>query len=515
MKNVFLIIGFVLLFVFTQGCHDNPTDSPIGNKAPDTHLSLFPDAGIKQQPSRLTVSWWGDDPDGLVIGYYFKWSGQNWEFTTTNDSLFALQIGATDTTYTFEVVSVDNSGNTIYDNQIVRNGIDFGAEPYVDENQNGQYDEGEPYTDIGLIDPTPAKIDFPIVNSTPEIRWDDFTVLPDTTLPVLTLGWDATDNDGEETIKQIHLYANDTTNENYHVALNPGTDLITIRIRDFSSDNPSAEILVDGAEFNIFDESLNGLVLNGNNKIYLQVEDISGAKSPFITIPSEEKTCYIKKPTGNVLVIDDYLLADKSESFYKRTFDELEVGGSTLTGKYDTWNIAGNEDAYFTYNFLLTLKLYDYVFWYTDGDPSVELAASSVNKYLEQGGKIFFSMLLHATEQLSTVQEFLPVESMTAPIRFLNPNTEILPDSSLSDNLQYPTLQTSESVAIVRGFFPSVTGIPVYKVNGNRPEGNIAFYNNAKTLFYFGLPLSKCAGNESGVNDLLKKVFVETFGLTQ
>ncbi len=37
---------------------------------------------ISQQKSKLQVHWWGDDKDGLVIGYLFKWEGidENWTF---------------------------------------------------------------------------------------------------------------------------------------------------------------------------------------------------------------------------------------------------------------------------------------------------------------------------------------------------------------------------------------------------------------------------------------------------
>jgi hypothetical protein len=109
--SVFILILFTLSGLYS--CYDNPTDNPAANKPPETGLSLIPDSSITPQPTKLKVSWWGDDPDGNIVGFYFTWDGNSWSFTSSNDSLFALQIGAADTTYLFQVAAVDNGGNGI------------------------------------------------------------------------------------------------------------------------------------------------------------------------------------------------------------------------------------------------------------------------------------------------------------------------------------------------------------------------------------------------------------------
>jgi hypothetical protein len=45
------------------------------------------------------------------------WEGidSNWSFTTSNDSIFSLPIGSSDTVYTFKVSAVDAEGNGLYD----------------------------------------------------------------------------------------------------------------------------------------------------------------------------------------------------------------------------------------------------------------------------------------------------------------------------------------------------------------------------------------------------------------
>ena len=149
----FLLLSFIIISVIAVSCSDDQINNPVGNQAPNTGLFLYPDSTIGQQFSRIEVHWWGDDPDGLVLGFYIKWDGIDsaWSFTPSNDSLFFLPIGTTDTTYNFNVAAVDAEGNGIYDQSIIRNGINFGPEPFIDANENGYYDEGEFYYDINTF----------------------------------------------------------------------------------------------------------------------------------------------------------------------------------------------------------------------------------------------------------------------------------------------------------------------------------------------------------------------------
>ena len=141
-KFAFSLILFSAIFI---SCYDKLTDNPMGNNPPNTYSFLYPDSTISSQPSRLSVHWSGDDPDGFIVGFYFSWDNVNWTFTTNNDSLFALQIGVVDTNYIFQVAAVDNGGNDAYDNQVIYKGKNLGPEPFVDKNGNGIFDNGEKY----------------------------------------------------------------------------------------------------------------------------------------------------------------------------------------------------------------------------------------------------------------------------------------------------------------------------------------------------------------------------------
>ena len=94
------------------------------------------------------------------------------------------------------------------------------------------------------------------------------------------------------------------------------------------------EIMIESQEGNIFPELLPGLVLNSNNRFFVQSEDISGATSPFISLPDSGKTWYVKKPVGDLLIVDDHALDDNSAAFYNNVFNSMG-----LTGKFDIYDI--------------------------------------------------------------------------------------------------------------------------------------------------------------------------------
>ena len=503
-----LIFYFFLLFLISS-CVKDVTNNPIGNQPPHTGVFLYPDSTISSQPSKINVHWWGDDPDGFVVGYYFSWDGINWEFTSSNDSLFALQIGAKDTNYTFRVSAVDDGGNGVYDNNITQNGIDYGPEPFTDRNSNSVRDNGESFIDIGLIDPNPALINFPIKNSAPIVEWNQLTVLPDTSFPVMSFGWDATDIDGDATIQNINVVLNDTTVASNIVSLNGSVRNISIRTNNFASSTANMDILIGGLESNIASQKLPGLILNGNNKLYVQAVDISGAKSNFISLPGEGNTWYVKKPKGKLLIVDDYITFDNATSFYTSMFND----SLNLKDKYDVYDFHNQTPPYLNVTFSLTLKLFKYVYWYTDNSPSLDLLSATTQNYIDAGGKIAFSMQFPQAVDLAVLQSFLPIKSDSGDSK----NNLVGGTHISSDTTQpaYPNLQLSTSIFRVKSFYLNpLGGIPIYYFPNKELKGYIGFTDLEKKLFFIGVPLHKANGGNSNVKSLLHKVFFEDFGLT-
>lgn len=507
-KSKLFLLTFILLFVI-QGCEEKLTDAPLGNKPPKTGVFLYPDSTISSQPSRLKISWWGDDPDGLVIGYYFTWDNVNWHFTTSNDSTFSLQVGEADTNYVFKIAAIDNSGNGVYDNQVIRNSINFGPEPFIDLNGNGVYDVGEPFTDIGAVDPNPAQITIPIRNSAPTIQWSVLTVLPSQSFPVMSFSWEAADIDGDATINKINIALNDTSNPSSIVSLNGEVRTITIRVRDYNSANPLADILIEGLETNVAPEKLPGMILNGNNKFFVQVEDDGGAKSNFIQIPGEGVDWFVKKPVGDFLVVDDYATVNNAPNFYNAIFDSIG-----LTGKFDIYDYKTYRPPFLNVTFYETLKLFKYIFWYSDTNPAIDLASGTVPKFLDGGGKIFFSMQFGVTAELSAIQGFLPmIQTDSSSVRTSLLNNTLV--SAQNNDSTYPDLVTGPGIFAPRSFYLNDLGVnPLYYFPNGELSGHIGFSNTNKSMFFIGLPLHLCNNGPANVKQLFNKVLFEDFGMT-
>jgi hypothetical protein len=507
-----VIVVFLLLAVYS--CIEQPNNPVKENKPPETNVALFPDnvENINQQKSRLEVHWWGEDPDGIILGYYFRWVGlsKQWNFTTTNDSLFSLPIGSADTTYEFEVMAVDVQGNHKYDNSVIWNGEDIGPEPFIDNNNNGQWDEGEFYYDIGMIDPTPATMKFPIKNTAPEVEWRKESIIPEETLPVITVAWNATDLDGNGSIVSIDLAINDMNNA---VKLPGNTRLVTLRVTDTHSQNPEMEILINGSEEKIFDKKLSGLKLNDFNRLYIKATDISGSSSEIISLPDTGRTWFVKKVKGELLIIDDFESGDDAGVFYDSLFSSIDNGN--FANKFDVFDIEKTKLPYQTITFYQTMKLYKFIYWYADATPSLDLASAVTQNYLIGGGKIAYSLTLQPAGtsfpyDLATLQSFLPIESFDeGTLNFMFPGADVLPLTGFED---YPQLKTASTIGYVNTFIPR-TAKGIHNLSAKQIKGIISMITDDKTLFFIGLPLHQINKIDGSVKTLVEKVFIEEFGM--
>lgn len=168
--NGLIILGVVFLI---YSCSD-PMTGNVANQPPQTYLSLFPDSVIRPGSSLKKISWWGDDPDGYIVGFRISLDSINWsDPVNKNDSTFFFNFNGNDTIFRVWVAAVD---------------------------------------DKGLTDPTPASNLYPVINTPPTMKFDVGTELPDTTFPVATFKWTGTDPDGNSTIKNYFWSLNDTLN---------------------------------------------------------------------------------------------------------------------------------------------------------------------------------------------------------------------------------------------------------------------------------------------------------------
>ena len=496
------VLFFILLLI--GSCSKEFTNQPKPHSAPETYLSLRPDTTLRRTTSQQHIYWWGVAPDGLVIGYYVSVDSLRWVFTTQNDSVFSLRLNTIDTTYTFFVSAVNNYGNGKYDGQ-----SRWGPEPFTDVNGNGIRDTGEPYIDIGDVDPTPATLKFPISNTPPAVSFVLKSDLPETTYTVATFQCIGSDLDGNETITNYYYALDDTVNPNSWKTLPGSASNVTL----FKNDG------------------LN----EGKHIFYIRAKDVAGTFSQTKRMPDTTKSWYVREPKGDFLIINDIQFADPqapAEKIYKQILDTLLNG---RLGSKDILNIKVGSTQFTRAKFLPalinptfteTLKLFKYVFWFADNSPSLEIAQISIPEFLKSGGKVFFcSGFPENVSGQGSLVDFAPIQNV-ASVSFA---TKLFPankDSLLPvSDLSYPILIRDSLGSIYpfpRAIIPKInveviykmhaspnwptSGEPLMGVRGKNLSGKTNFVLIAALLHRFGTPPNNLAA-------LFRKVFADEFAV--
>jgi hypothetical protein len=122
-------------------------------------------------------------------------------------------------------------------------------------------------------------------------------------------------------------------------------------------------------------------------------------------------------------------------------------------------------------------------------------------------------VLPHPVDVLQ-LKDFLPIDSLASPIKFVGSNLSIIGNSA---NDYYPELKTTGSSIKVQTLYPSeFAATSLYSL----PEGTseesqvIALKSNDSKIYFFGLPLHECDGIEGNVKILLENILFEEFGLS-
>ncbi|MBN2009190.1 hypothetical protein JW960_07575 [candidate division KSB1 bacterium] len=396
-----------ILLVFQLTCTtENPTEI-YRNRRPETHLFLYPGtSGLDTTLSTQVLHWWGDDPDGQVVGYYYKWdfyqeqSPDSFRWTTSEHDTFLLPIRQKFDDFRFYVKAVDNSARWNYPSMLKSN---YDNEFFQDVgSQKGRYDDGDmlahigdhpgiqtpldaalteldetdiyrmPPTDtLGAVDPSPAELTFPIRNSKPSVHFVYNSNPPDSiyaeTFTTRTFFWTANDSDGIETITNFYYYLADE-----------------FEAPPASVDNWDGKLPGNQKSITLRD------VTPGNHVFYLSVEDIAGELGSAIRYPAEKGQWKVRAPLGDILLIDDYEPQYDfnlwTTTFYNNVLDTL----SGVNGNYSIWNIE-ERVPYAVIDIFETLNFFNKVIWYTDSDPHFQTTASSIYRYIAQGKKILIS----------------------------------------------------------------------------------------------------------------------------
>ena len=420
-------LGFISFFIFFSCSLWDYEDPSISheNESPETYLSLIANDtiyahydstsgeftyAIDEEPlpgmvwdtldhaftsittSKQHLHWWGEDRDGNIIGYKYKWSSDSiWTFTAEEEGLFYVPIRTDLGVFSFEVVAVDNDS---------------------------------------LADATPAKLTLPIMNSAPEISFryrsnpfvDDIQSDTSLTFPTRTFVWDVIDQDGIETVIDIYYALDDTCN----------TCWIQLDAAAYSS------ITLTDIE-------------PGYHRFYIQAIDIAGAESniaffPDDTNPNEPGFWRVIPVRGDVLLVDDFVQdsQNNAQNWYRSVLDSL-LGAD----QFSVWEI-GKELPYSSSDVSANLKYFNKIIWYAayTGGETYHEAGSSLLNFVMDGGHLF----LNAPELKDSTFSWFPLQDVSV----INPSGRLLSgatlESQIADSLD---LVLSSLVAIrVKEFSP-------------------------------------------------------------
>lgn len=452
-KYILLIFCACLAF---YSCTDVPDGVGV-NTAPETYLSIFPDSIISPQLTRLKITWWGDDPDGLIVGYEVSFDSLNWSFTPNNDSTFQLIIVGNDSTFRFWARAIDDKGN---------------------------------------IDPTPATNLFPVVNSEPQVSFNAGTEIPDTTFPVATFVWTGTDPDGDNTIKNYYWALNDTSTWN---ELPATTTTITLRQSDGILPGVNNRLYLKTKDIaGIFSNTVR---MPDSNKTWFvkpKVGNILLLNDYTRGAGVNNATNFFRNALNDTLPFSQYSYLDiktNSGGNIPKIINPMFIETLKLF-QCVIWfaNRGGG----------------------TNDNANFDLAQQSLPFYIVSGGKVFFSTgFPDNISSQGSIINFAPVDSLT---NFVITNVDPGVETLVADN-NYPKLQAGGQLPDrVRGIKYRFGTPIIYKLPYSTPYDTSKITVTIKDaasnpkVFFMSVPLNLMNGNGNAVY-FLRRVLGVDFGI--
>ncbi|TKJ42439.1 hypothetical protein CEE37_01795 [candidate division LCP-89 bacterium B3_LCP] len=549
MRNLIVTI-LLLLIVFLSGCQQDPINADgttggggqaSGNIPPTTNLFLYPDStGLDTTTSVLEVHWWGQDPDGWVVGYYVQWDYFSTStlvdsvWMTSEYATFYLPLDSAYDEFALNVNAVDNAAiwdwptdGKVAEAEGSEGEVTAGIQDYVEYEafiDNGSdadvYDSGDsllwagniegiqtqtgtdleplfggdfslhglpPTNSEGAIDPLGDSLLFRIRNTAPVVEFrieSNPTLTPGQvygTFPTRSFFWEVTDLDGEQTIDSCFYILDPAPGDTNWVGL-PGTET-SVTLTDLAYDY---------------------------HRFFLKVQDIAGAYSPTISFPDSTDSFWeVQEPMGDILIVDDYALDTPNQALnlYISIFD-------TLFGQneYSVWEV-GENLPYSMGDVLANLNYFTEVFWYCfQGSPHYGEAMSAIASFLENDGSILIS-----AAQIDTSSSIIPIAD------FDNGNARISYPNGLSAiSGDWPDLIVEQGNIFsyeVSGFEATTNGEMLYEYgsgviwfNGPPPSymGVGVQRIDDLNLVFIGMPLHLLNGTGT-LPEFFDKVFNEEF----
>lgn len=464
------------LFVFAFSCKKG---EQLPNMAPETVLSIqaINLTGENRLNSTVNLTWYGTDVDGFVQYYEYKVNDGEWTRTQTQDSTFLFRIDPDQdsTDIDFYVRAIDNEDTK---------------------------------------DPSPAFLRVPLKNTPPVVAFEEASLPSDTTNLVITFRYTASDPDGNNTLKQAFLRAN----EGDWTAIDLNQKLISIM--------PSNTTSTGSGDANVYYGlsttpalTINGFVNGGDNVIQLKVSDIANAESAVDSADS----IYVKPQVGDLLVVGGHnaSITAQYQTLVKTSYQNA-----------DFVNFAGNgglnQPKFWEPTFSLLAGNYDKIFFHSDeanfSNPltgadgkMLDFAAPVIQTLIDKNKKILVSTAFATGADLSTVGGVLSIDSFS-PSRgqafFTNDSFAISKDAA------YPDLQPANFLLAADPFYPSIDAEVFYTAQltpsgGWTGPSTIAIRrrntNNNVNLVLFTVELHKLNKLQTNQNQVISKILNEAF----
>ncbi len=395
-----LIVSLLLAGLIS--CDSGLTGNLKENEPPRTFLTvneinLEEDNDMERRlVSQVHISWWGDDPDGYVVAFEYAITDRDWIYTPqTEDEVEWNYTEQTDSVFVLPIPP----GEKVADVRFTVRAID---------NED-------------LRDPEGASVVFPIENSPPVVTihristpQQEMEAPPDTTYHVASIGWTATDPDGDENLSHFEVVMNDTLSEWTRIPVD--ISFLSFRITEPAGDQTSAQVYL-GRSFARSDIVLDNFRMNSENTFYIRAVDNADARSPVDSL-----TWFMKEQTSRILFINDYAGVAQQDAMARHrqilrdigitSFDYLEtLDGTASGGRKAPLSAAFHRPVDPTLN--QVLAEWDHIYWVSDDlDRNITYALRSTLEFFENGGTMFVNIPTKRLNEEDAIFNFLPFERM-------------------------------------------------------------------------------------------------------
>jgi hypothetical protein len=473
-------LSLALAFLVIACTPPSGDDAAVENLPPQTHISVGFFRADSTSPdtmdltiSRVGLSWWGEDADGWIDHYQYRWQndidslGQPyWTNSESESDTFVVRLEQDTMLVRFEVRAWDNRG---------------------------------------LVDPSPAVTTFPAYNQKPRLDWvaqsqeilnPGFTADTSWTFPYNSFHFNAWDMDGNETITEVVWALDDTTN---WAVLPEGMRAIRL----------DPEALTPGT----------------SHRIFIKAKDNVNAWSDLLTYPRASDTTstgdsqvwMVGDLAGDLLMILDNSDPSEAEPFLKAGLSGM---GYEENVNYTWWH-ATNWIPYDEEDLIAVFDEFPMIFWASWRVTQLEDVCGSLDRYQANGGHLLITTTDVGYFSTSWELPFLydavcvPIDSLTHQRRTLwhpvnGHEDPLTPAEGFAD--RYPTLYVTERISfqgshpadLYFGFVPDDScAVELFFVpeNPEDPEDNPRITVGARTAapampdkakqVYLSLPLWK------------------------